>query len=134
MRLGVWAVAVGALVAASCGGDNSSSSKPPVSMSGTVNSHGTKAVKAGDTVAMETDDYYFGPTFIKGPAGAQITVNLANEGKATHTFTIDGQDVNQQLAPDAKATVSVTLPASGVLAYYCRFHRNQGMQGALFTG
>jgi plastocyanin len=82
---------------------------------------------------MEADDYYFGPTFIKGPPGAKITVQLANDGKATHTFTIDDQKIDQKLAPAAKANVSVTLPASGVLVYYCQFHQNQGMQGALFT-
>ena len=121
------------LVAAACGGDNKSSSSAPVSISGKVNNHGTKDVKDGDSIEMEADDVYFGPTFIKGPAGAKITVELANEGKATHTFTIDDQKIDQQLDPDAKATVPVTLPASGTLVYYCQFHQNQGMQGALFT-
>jgi plastocyanin len=121
------------LLAAACGGDNSSSSSPPVSIAGKVNAHGTKDVKSGDSVEVETDDFYFGPTFIKGPAGAKVNVELHNEGKAKHTFTIDDQKIDQQLDPDAKATVSVTLPSSGVLVYYCQFHQNQGMQGALFT-
>ena len=121
------------LVAAACGGDNKSSSSAPVSISGKVNNHGTKDVKDGDTIEMEADDFYFGPTFIKGPAGAKITVDLHNEGKSKHTYTVDDQKIDQQLDPDAKATVSVTLPASGTLVYYCQFHQNQGMQGALFT-
>jgi plastocyanin len=121
------------LVAAACGGDNKSSSSAPVSISGKVNNHGTKDVKDGDSLEMEADDFYFGPTFIKGPAGAKVTLELHNEGKAKHTFTIDDQKIDQQLDPDAKADVSVTLPASGVLVYYCQFHQNQGMQGALFT-
>jgi plastocyanin len=120
------------LVAAACGGDNKSSSAP-VSVPGKVNNHGTKDVKDGDSIEVEADDFYFGPTFIKGPAGAKLTVELHNEGKAKHTFTIDDQKIDQQLDPDAKANVSVTLPASGVLVYYCQFHQNQGMQGALFT-
>jgi len=124
---------VAVLVAAACGGDNKSSSSAPVSISGKVNNHGTKDVKDGDSIEVEADDFYFGPTFIKGPAGAKITVELANEGKATHTFTIDDQKIDQKLAPDAKTNVSVSLPASGVLVYYCQFHQNQGMQGALFT-
>ena len=120
------------LVAGACGGDNKSSSAP-VSIPGKVNNHGTKDVKDGDTIEMEADDFYFGPTFIKGPAGAKITVDLENEGKAKHTFTIDDQKLDQELDAGAKATVSVTLPASGTLVYYCQFHQNQGMQGALFT-
>ena len=120
------------LVAAACGGDNSGSSAP-ASIPGKVNSHGTKDVKDGQTLEMEADDYYFGPTFLKGPAGAKVTLELQNEGKAKHTFTIDDQKIDQQLDPDARATVSVTLPASGTLVYYCHFHQNQGMQGALVT-
>jgi plastocyanin len=135
VRLGVAGVAMAAvLVAASCGGDNKSSSSTPVPLDGKVNNHGEKDVKDGDSVEMETDDFYFGPTFIKGAAGAKVTLELQNEGKATHTFTIDSLKVDQSLAPDAKATVEVTLPASGVLNFYCKFHRNQGMQGALFIG
>jgi plastocyanin len=121
------------LVTAACGGDNSSSSSTPVSIAGKVNAHGTKDVKDGDSVAVEADDFYFGPTFIKGPAGAKVNVQLHSEGKAKHTFTIDDQKINQPLDPDATATVSVTLPSSGVLVYYCQFHQSQGMQGALFT-
>jgi plastocyanin len=132
-RSGLFGVAMAAaLVAAACGGDNSSSSAP-VSIAGKVNVHGTKDVKDGGSIEVETDDFYFGPTFIKGPAGAKVTVELHNEGKAKHTFTIDDQKVDQELDPDAKANVSVTLPSSGVLVYYCHFHRDQGMQGALFT-
>jgi plastocyanin len=120
------------LVAAACGGDNSTSSAP-VSIPGKVNAHGTKEAKDGQTIEIEADDYYFGPSFLKGPAGAKVTVNLHNEGKAKHTFTIDDQKIDQSLDPDAKATVSVTLPASGFVVYYCHFHQDQGMQGALIT-
>jgi plastocyanin len=132
-RSAVFGVAMTAiLVAAGCGGDNSSSSTP-VSIAGKVTNHGTKDVKDGDSIEMEADDFYFGPTFLKGPAGAKVTLELHNEGKAKHTFTIDDQNIDQQLDPDAKANVSVTLPSSGVVVYYCHFHQDQGMQGALFT-
>ena len=93
-----------------------------------------EGLQAGQTLEMETDDFYFGPTFVKGPAGANVTLSLHNEGKSTHTFSIDSANVNQQLAPDASATVQVTIPASGELTFYCKFHRDQGMQGAFFTG
>jgi plastocyanin len=134
IHLGVGAMAmVAVLMAASCGGDNKSSSDTPVSLEGKVNNQGEKDVKNGDSIEMEADDFYFGPTFLKGPAGAKVTLELHNEGKATHTFTVDSLSVDQKLEPDASANVEVTIPASGSLVYYCQFHQNQGMQGALVT-
>ena len=140
-----------ALAAAGCGGDNkpsssgtgsgsgsgsgsasgtAASSGSTVSLPGKVNDHGSTTVKDGASLEMELDDYYFGPTFITGPAGAKVTVELKNEGTKNHTFTIDAAKVDQQLSPDKTASVQVTLPASGTLAFYCKFHQSQGMQGA----
>jgi plastocyanin len=132
-RFAMAATMAAVLVAASCG-DNKSSSSTPVSIEGKVNNHGEKDVKAGDSIEMEADDFYFGPTFLKGPAGAAVKLELHNEGKEAHTFTIDSANIDQRLDPDASATVDVTMPASGVVVYYCQFHRDDGMQGALFTG
>jgi plastocyanin len=78
------------------------------------------------------DDFYFGPTFVQGRPGSTVTVALENEGTAPHTFTIDAVHVDVEVQPDSKGTATVTLPASGALAFYCRFHRGQGMQGAFF--
>ena len=64
--------------------------------------------------------------FVKVAPGATVTVELKNEGKAQHTFTVDG-GVDQQLAPGAKATVTVTAPKSGSLQFHCDFHGAMGM-------
>ena len=64
--------------------------------------------------------------------GATLTVELKNEGKVPHTFTIDSLHIDQQLNPDQKKTVTVKLPSSGTVAFYCRFHKSLGMQGAFF--
>lgn len=164
LRLGVGAGAMAlVLVASACGGDNKPSSSSgtttasgsdsgsgsgsasgtatsaaagsaPVSLPGTVNDHGTGTVKDGGDLEMELDDFYFGPTFVTGPAGAKVTLNLSNEGQKSHTFTIDSAKIDQQVDPGKKATVQVTLPASGTLAFYCRFHVSGGMQGAFTIG
>lgn len=107
-------------------------SAPPVTLSGTVNDHGTKDLAGADEVDVELDDFYFGPTFIKAAPGAQVKVELENEGKAPHTFTIDALKVDQTVQPGEDATVTVTLPASGPVAFYCKFHKAQGMQGAFY--
>ena len=43
---------------------------------------------------MELDDFYFGPTFVSGPAGAKVTIDLSNEGQKNHTFTIDSAKID----------------------------------------
>ena len=127
------------LLAAACSDDDGGSSDtttgsaPPVSLEGKVNDHGTKDLGTATELELEADDFYFGPTYIKAAPGSTVKVTLANEGSATHTFTIDGTDINQELEPEATATVDVTVPASGGLSFYCRFHRGQGMQGSFFT-
>ncbi|MEA2704418.1 MAG: hypothetical protein QOD63_2363 [Actinomycetota bacterium] len=128
-----------ALLTSACGSDDDGGSSsattvasPPVSLTGTVNDHGTAT--ASNDMEVELDDFYFGPTFIKATAGQQFTVKLASEGKANHTFTIDSLGIDQQFAPDESKSVSITAPASGTLEFYCRFHKGRGMQGAIFVG
>jgi plastocyanin len=162
LRFGVGAGAMAlVLVASACGGDNKPSSSSgtttasgsssasgsasgtatsaaagsaPVSLPGKVNEHGSATVKDGASVEMELDDFYFGPTYLTGPAGAKVTVELSNEGQKNHTFTIDSAKIDQEVDPGKKATVQVTLPASGSLAFYCKFHVSGGMQGAFAIG
>jgi plastocyanin len=89
-----------------------------------------EAAPKNGSIETELDDFYFGPTFIKAKPGTTVKVELHNEGSVEHTFTIDSANVDETLKPDAKMTVTVKVPASGSLRYYCRFHRSQGMQGA----
>ena len=124
---------VALLVLAACGGDDDDSSsgsgnKPQ--LSGTVNDKGTKTV-SGSQLELEADDFYFKPTFVDAKPGTKLTIEIENEGKNEHTFTIDSANVDQEIAPGKKAEVSVTVPASGNLNFYCRFHRGSGMQGAI---
>jgi hypothetical protein len=93
--------------------------------------HGSADVSEESSFQLELDDSYFGPTVLEGKSSLQLGVTLHNEGDVPHTFTIEGQ-VDQELQPgDEDVRVSVTFPESGALIFYCRFHRDQGMVGAL---
>jgi plastocyanin len=128
----VIALVLVAVATAGCGSDEKSSA-PPVSLSGTTNNHGSKTASA--TMEVELDDFYFGPTFIKATEGQRITIDLKNEGKSAHTFTTtELGSVDEELAPGATGTITVTAPASGSGLFFCRFHRRSGMQGAVFVG
>jgi len=103
-----------------------------VALAGTVNDHGTKEAGSGGEVEMELDDFYFGPTFVRGLPTTAYTLKLKNEGEVVHTFTVDGFPVDVTVQPGATADASLSLPASGAVRFYCRFHAGQGMQGAFY--
>jgi plastocyanin len=144
MKRGVVIVAFGLLLltAAGCGGKygSSSNSQSSTTKSGSgggqksiagvdVNDHGTKSVSGKTEVSL--GDYFFKPTVIEGKAGSKVTLALKNVGQVAHTFTIDSQGIDQNLDPGASATVTVTIPKTGAVSFYCRYHRSSGMAGAL---
>jgi plastocyanin len=96
-----------------------------------ANDHGTKAIEDNGKTEVEMDDFYFEPTVLEGKAGQKVTLELKNEGKTEHSFTIDSQNVDQELGPGEEAEVDVTIPKSGVVSFYCKFHKSSGMAGAL---
>lgn len=140
MRRFLVVLAVLALVAAGCGRSTETETEneggsPPVALSGEVNDHGTRDVSsAGATVQLdlEADDFSFEPTFVKAAPGAMVTFVVRNEGQVPHTFTIDAPSVDLEVPSGERKTVELTLPSTGVVNFYCRFHRSQGMQGAFF--
>ena len=138
-RISIVLVLIVTLGAGACGNSKkegtASSGGPPVKLSGKVNNHGAKDVSCSSgsaPVEVEQDDFYFEPTFIKTAPSQKVEVELKNEGKATHTFTIDSLSVDEEVPAGSTKTVSLTLPSSGAVAFYCRFHKGQGMQGALY--
>jgi plastocyanin len=108
----------------------------PVTVEGKVNNKGTKDIssKKTATLELEADDYYFEPTFVKVQPGEKVRITLKNEGKATHTFTSDGLNIDQEIAAGKKATFSLTVPSDGTaFQFHCTFHEDMGMQGAFYT-
>jgi len=97
-----------------------------------ANDHGTKSVSG--TAEVELDNYYFKPTVLKGKPGSSVTLELKNEGSVEHNFTIDSQGIDKDLEAGGDAKVSVTIPKSGVVSFYCKYHKSMGMAGALTGG
>ena len=143
MRRGAAIAALGwlVLVAPGCGGGyggsskaDSSSTKSSGSGQKTIagvhaNDHGTEVVSG--EAKLELDDFYFAPTVLEGKAGQQVTLELENEGKVEHSFTIDSQGIDEDVEPGEDAKVSVTIPKSGVVSFYCKYHKGSGMAGGL---
>lgn len=96
-----------------------------------ANNHGTKTVSSSGKTEVELDDFYFEPTVLEGKAGQKVTLELKNEGKTEHTFTIDSEKIDKELQPGDETEVTVTIPKSGVVSFYCKFHKSSGMAGAV---
>lgn len=132
------------LVAAACGGDdddddnggNGGGAAATIDHLGNqpVNDHGTQDVAGKTELEFETDDFYFGPTFLKGTPGQKLTLKVENEGKSVHNFSLSDQNVDTDIKAGGDATVEITFPESGVALFFCKYHRGQGMVGELLTG
>ena len=92
--------------------------------------HGTRDVGTLRVVKMEADDYYFGPTFLRGKPGQRLRLRIENESGTLHNITIAGQ-LDRDIHPKKTIEVDVTIPDSGTLVFSCKFHGPLGMNGQL---
>jgi plastocyanin len=100
----------------------------------TFSDHGTKDVKGQAELDLEADDYYFAPTFLRGAPGQRLTLEIENESGTLHNLSIPGQRIDQDIPPNGTVKVEVTIPQSGVMHFFCKFHTAIGMNGELLAG
>ena len=91
--------------------------------------HGTRDVASLRVVKMEADDYYFGPTFLRGKPGQHLRLRIENESGTLHNITIAAQQIDRDILPKKTIELDVTIPASGTLVFSCKFHGPLGMNG-----
>jgi plastocyanin len=96
-----------------------------------ANNHGTKSVETSGKTEVELDDFYFEPTVLEGTPGQKVMLELKNEGKVEHSFTVDSQGIDKDIEPADEGEVAVTIPESGAISFYCKYHKSSGMAGAL---
>ena len=134
------ATALSLFAAAGCGGYGGGSKDSEEGTTTTIageqaESHGTKDVSSeSGKVEIELYDNYFEPTVLEGKPGQKVELELKNEGKAAHTFTISDQMVDKEVQPGDETETEVTFPQSGQLEFVCKFHKSSGMIGALQVG
>ena len=59
---------------------------------------------------------------------------IIHDSGTKHNFTVSQQTVDADLDPKGKAQVTVTIPSSGVLQFFCEYHTGRGMNGELLAG
>jgi plastocyanin len=67
------------------------------------------------------------------PVIAAGDVELVNEGSSPHTFTIEGEAVDVEVAAGGTGTATIDLDP-GTYTLFCEFHRSQGMETTLTVG
>jgi plastocyanin len=134
-------LAIGTLALAACGSsdDNSSSAASTSSSAGGAYGASSKTTKttaavssssSSGTTEVEMDDDYFKPKTISGKAGSTVKIELKNEGSNEHNFKIDSQkQADADVEPGKTAMLSVTIPTSGSVQFYCEYHKGLGMVG-----
>ena len=99
-----------------------------------ITDKGTK-IFSGATVALQADNdsgkYYFEPTCAR--AHGTVTVTIKNVGDTEHNFSITSMNIDKDIEKGKTVTVSVPLPSSGSLPFFCKYHKNFGMQGVFIT-
>ena len=99
----------------------------------TFSDHGTKRVRDHAQQALEADDYYFKPTFLRGGPGQTLRLEIENESGTLHNISIPTLRVDRDIPPRGTVALDVTFPASGVVRFYCKFHAALGMNGELLA-
>jgi plastocyanin/mono/diheme cytochrome c family protein len=90
---------------------------------------------AGPTLEVDMVDIAFNPTELTIPANTDVTINLVNNGAATHNFNVDALGVQSGDYAGGQ-TGSVTINAApGEYEYYCSIpgHKEAGMVGKLIV-
>src|SRR5207245_4470042 len=93
----------------------------------TYANRGTKDVRNLSKLDLEADDYYFSPTFLRGKPGQKLTLLVESEARTLHNLSISSLGIDKDIPPKGKVRLEVTFPASGVLAFTCKFHGGLGM-------
>ncbi len=126
------ALAIIPLLFAAC---NAEEHGKTVTLGGTTYAdHGTMDARGKNDIDVEADSFYFRPTFINGTPGQTITLKVENESEAQHNISVTGQGIDQDVPAKGTVEVHVTVPESGAIRFFCKYHAGQGMNGELLAG
>jgi plastocyanin len=133
VALGLIAGACSKKTPTSAGGTTTTESEGTMTIgSDEANDHGTETV-SGDSIDVEVDSFYFEPTVIKGTPGAQVTLTIKNDSTLLHNFSLQDQGIDEDIQPDSTQPVMVTIPQTGFVEFFCKYHKGKGMVGELAT-
>ena len=97
--------------------------------------YGMREVQGKTAQELDAGNFYFKGTFLQGSPGQLLKLRIANVSELPHNLSIPSQQVDQDIPVGRGRTdVDVTLPESGALRFFCKYHTAQGMNGQLLAG
>ena len=103
---------------------------------------GSKARPSGavlQTIQISEKEFSLNPSTVNVSQTGTYEFQIANDGKITHAFEVEGNGVEEKagdIAPGSTTTLRVTLAKSGSYDMYCPIdgHKGQGMKGTITVG
>jgi plastocyanin len=129
ITLGCLAAALG-IAACGSSSDNKSSSSAGTTSAPTA----TTGTGSQGELPLQLTDFKFQPATIRGQGGHKLTLELKNTGNTEHNFSIDAQHISKDVEEGEDAKVTITVPASGTVQFYCKYHKSMGMVGSIAVG
>jgi len=98
-----------------------------------VRNRGTVTLAAGRrSLRFDVDDFSYKPTFVRVHVGTTVSLIVANDGSELHSFSIEGvPGTRLNIRPGTSQSITLAFRQPGALTFFCRFHRANGMQGAI---
>jgi plastocyanin len=116
-------VGVLALAAAGCGGgDDDGGSASATTAAPETTAEPTTTGGGEDELKLVASGFAWDTTSLEMTAGSEVSVEVANEDSAQHSFTFDEASVDEVVPAGEDATVSFTAPAAGEYEFRCKFH------------
>jgi YVTN family beta-propeller protein len=98
-----------------------------------VAAHGTLDVRNATEAILRVDDYYFAPTVIQGRAGQRLRLRVENAASTLHNLSAATIGLDRDLPPHGHVEIDVTLPPTGPVPFFCKFHAPLGQTGLLLV-
>lgn len=96
-----------------------------------ANDRGIYEVTDFEKVPLDAGDFYFEPTIIAGVGGLELELHLVTESETTHNLTIPELGIDDDVTQGDIIGNIVTIPETGTITFFCKYHRDQGMIGGL---
>ena len=69
---------------------------------------------------------------VAASAGRQVTIQVENDDDVKHNLSIPSVPIDIDFNPgEHHAVIFVAPSTAGALAFFCKFHRESGMQGTV---
>lgn len=86
---------------------------------------------AARVVSIDAQDYAFTPASVPGRPGERLRLRLTSRSSTLHNITIPERRVDRDIEPGGGVEVDVTVPDSGALEFFCKFHAALGQRGQI---